>query len=144
MRRATPQMRELAKRLIAHDTKRKKSPALTDPEAFQVCEKLRPQLSALMGSGGFHALLARALALAQKEAPALRAVRVNANGNLRKHRRRFTRATRRGQIFRWPGRPSWPSCSGLLAAFIGENLTLRLLREVWPKVVFDDSDFGKG
>jgi hypothetical protein len=33
---------------------------------------------------------------------------------------------------------------GLLVAFIGENLTLRLVREVWPKVPLDDLDFGKG
>jgi hypothetical protein len=29
---------------------------------------------------------------------------------------------------------------GLLVAFIGENLTVRLLREVWPKVPLDDLD----
>jgi hypothetical protein len=33
---------------------------------------------------------------------------------------------------------------GLLVAFIGENLTLRLVREVWPKRFLDDFDFGKG
>ena len=33
---------------------------------------------------------------------------------------------------------------GLLVAFIGENLTLRLVREVWPKVPLDDLDFGNG
>ena len=33
---------------------------------------------------------------------------------------------------------------GLLVAFIGETLTLRLVREVWPEVPLDDLDFGKG
>ena len=33
---------------------------------------------------------------------------------------------------------------GLLVAFIGEKLTLRLVREVWPQVPLDDLDFGKG
>jgi hypothetical protein len=32
---------------------------------------------------------------------------------------------------------------GLLAAFIGENLTLHLVREVWPKLSLKDLDFGK-
>jgi hypothetical protein len=31
---------------------------------------------------------------------------------------------------------------GLLVAFIGENLTLRLVREVWPKLSLNDVDLG--
>jgi len=31
---------------------------------------------------------------------------------------------------------------GLLVAFIGENSTLRVVREVWPKVPLDGLDFG--
>ena len=33
---------------------------------------------------------------------------------------------------------------GLLVAFIGETLTLRLVREVWPKLPLNDLDFGRG
>ena len=33
---------------------------------------------------------------------------------------------------------------GLLHAFIGEALTLRLLRDVWPNAVFDDCDSRDG
>jgi hypothetical protein len=33
---------------------------------------------------------------------------------------------------------------GLLVAFIGEDLTLRLVREVWPKLPLNNLDFGKG
>ena len=33
---------------------------------------------------------------------------------------------------------------GLLTAFIGETLTLRFVREVWPEVPLDNWDFGKG
>ena len=33
---------------------------------------------------------------------------------------------------------------GLLAAFIGEDLTLRFVREVWPDVPLNNLDFGKG
>jgi hypothetical protein len=32
---------------------------------------------------------------------------------------------------------------GLLVAFIGELLTLRLVRDVWPKLSLNDLDFGK-
>ena len=33
---------------------------------------------------------------------------------------------------------------GLLVTFIGEELTLRLVREVWPKLSPNNLDFGKG
>jgi len=33
---------------------------------------------------------------------------------------------------------------GLLVAFIGENLTLQFVREVWPEVPLEDLDFGNG
>jgi hypothetical protein len=33
---------------------------------------------------------------------------------------------------------------GLLHAFIGEALTLRLLRDAWPNAVFDDCDSEDG
>jgi len=32
----------------------------------------------------------------------------------------------------------------LLVAFIGENLTLQMVREVWPKLSLNDLDFDKG
>jgi hypothetical protein len=32
----------------------------------------------------------------------------------------------------------------LMAAFIGEILTLLLIREVWPKIPLNDLDFGNG
>jgi hypothetical protein len=33
---------------------------------------------------------------------------------------------------------------GLLVAFIGEDLTLWVMREVWPKLSLNDFGFGKG
>ena len=33
---------------------------------------------------------------------------------------------------------------GLLVTFIGEVLTVRLVRDVWPKVLVDDLDLGVG
>jgi hypothetical protein len=32
----------------------------------------------------------------------------------------------------------------LLVAFIGENLTLQLVREIWPKLSDNDLELGKG
>src|SRR5450830_1684260 len=142
MSRATPKMRDFAERLIVYETRENKSSETKTQAAFLVGEKLRPQLAALMGNVGFRALISRALALSNAEIPWLRAVHVNADGS-------FEGLDELGaqvdpdEIFE--------GCVvllaqllGLLVAFIGELLTLRVLRDVWPKLPLNDLDFGKG
>ena len=141
MSRATPKMRDSAERLIAYETMGSKSSKTTIPVTFPVSEKLRPQLATLMGNAGFSALLSRALALANVEVPWLRAVHVEAG---------YFKASDE------PGAQVDPSdffegrvvllaqLLGLLVAFIGANLTLRLVREVWPKLSLNNLDFDEG
>ena len=81
MSRATPQMKNFARRLIDYQAFANKSDETKAAAAFQACQKLRPHLATLMGNGGFWALLARSLALATAEAPGLRVVRVKADGD---------------------------------------------------------------
>ena len=102
----------------------------------RVSEKLRQHLAILMGKGGFRALVSHALVLASQEVPWLRALRVDEEGAL-------------AGLEDLPSPPA-PSelfearvvllahLLGLLVAFIGENLTLRLMREVWPEVSLDN------
>jgi hypothetical protein len=142
MSRATPQMRDFAGRLIAYETRDNKSSETKTPAACLVSEKLRPHLATLMGNVGFRALLSRALALANTGVPWLRAVQVKADGSL-EGLDELTTQVHPDEIFE--------GCVvllaqllGLLAAFIGENLTLRIVREVWPKLSLNDFDFGKG
>ena len=141
MSRATPEMRVFAGRLIAYETRGNKSSETKTPAACLVGEKLRPHLAALMGNVGFRALLSRALALANAEVPWLRAVHVNTDGS-------FQGLDELGaqvgpdEIFE--GRVVLlAQLLGLLVAFIGELLTLRLVRDVWPKLPLNDLDFGK-
>ena len=49
-------LRRFAGRLIAFEVEGR-GPGGNNFEAFHVCEKLRPQLSTLMGITGYHALL---------------------------------------------------------------------------------------
>jgi hypothetical protein len=140
MSRVTPQMRNLAKRLIA-DEARGNNPSVTTPPAdFNTSEKLRPTLATLMGSGGFHALLSRALTLAQAEVPWLRRVQVKADGTVERveelHAHLDPEDLFEGRVV------LLAQVLGLLGAFIGEDLTVRLVRDVWPKVRLDDVDFG--
>jgi hypothetical protein len=140
MNRATVPMRNIAKRLISDGARGDKPGATKNAAEFSVSEKLRANLATLMGNGGYHALLSRALALAQVEVPSLRAIHVNADGTLtegEEHRVQLDpdemfegRVVLLAQLI------------GLLVAFIGENLTLRLVREVWPNAKLDGLEFG--
>lgn len=132
MKRATPQMRQLAHCLIAHERSGDKSSGAKASVTFFAVEKLRPHLANLMGAGGFRALLARALTLATAEIPWLRMVHVKADGALAGLEQV---AAQLGPKELLEGRVVLlAQLLGLLEAFIGEELTVRLVREVWPKV----------
>jgi hypothetical protein len=135
-------MRNFAKRFIICEANGNKSARTKPPAAFDVCEKLRPPLATLMGNGGFQALLSRALALAAAEVPWLRAMHVRSEGTL-------------SGLEDLPVRPDpdtllegrivlLAQLLGLLVAFIGEDLTLRLVREIWPREPLHDLDLAKG
>lgn len=135
-------MRYLAKHLLAHETPENKPPEAKTPAPFHVIDKLRPHLATLMGQGGFRALLSRALVLANAEVSWLRAVHVKSDGALdglealqdgpdpAEHEE--GRVVLLAQLL------------GLLVAFIGPGLTLRLVGEVWPQILLDGFDFGDG
>jgi hypothetical protein len=142
MSRATPQMRHFAKRLIVYETNGNKSAKTQTPAAPLVPEKLRLHLAALMGNGGFQALLSRSLALAGAEVPGLRAVQVKADGTLEGWEELHAQLD--PSKFFEARVVLLARLLGLLVAFIGENLTLRLAQEVWPKVPLDDLDLASG
>jgi hypothetical protein len=132
MNRATPKMRALAERLIAYEAKGETSSGTKSVPAFPVGDKLSPHLMTFMGNTGFRALLSRSLALAGAEVPWLRTLKVRADGSLEKLDEVATPIDE-GKIFE--GRVILLAhLLGLLVAFIGENLTLRLVGEVWPEL----------
>lgn len=143
MTRATPYMRVLSQSVIAHETEENPPSEINAPTAFFVFEKLRPHLANLMGRVGVRALVQRALALANAEVSTLRAVKVNADGGLERFdglEAQFGReATTEGSLI------LLAQLLGLLVAFIGEHLTVRMVREVWPKLSPPTNlDFPKG
>jgi len=142
MNRATPLIRDFAERLIAYETGGNKFSGTKNPAAFPVCEKLRPHLATLMGNSGFRALLSRALARAEADVPSLRAFQVKADGSLAGLDKLEVQADpeelARGSVV------LVTQLLGLLAAFIGESLTRRLVREIWPKLSVNDLDWGEG
>jgi len=140
MSRVTPKLRDFAERLIACETRGNKSSETKTPAASLVAEKLRPHLATLIGNIGFRALLSRALALAYAEVRWLRAVHVKADGSF-EGLDEFA-----AQV---DPEESFEGCVvlvarllGLLVTFIGEDLTLRLVREVWSKPSLDNLELG--
>jgi hypothetical protein len=142
MSRATPQVRDLAARLLAYETKENKSSEPGRPAAFHVCDRLRPHLATLMGQGGFRAVLTRALAVASTEVAWLAAVQVKADGSLEGWDK--PEAQVKPKELTESGVLLVAQLLGLLVAFIGDNLTLRMVRDVWPKVSLEDLNFTKG
>lgn len=138
---ANPKMRAFAKRLIAYETTGNKSSQTISLVDFPICDKLRPQLANLMGNAGFRSLLSRALTLANAEVPWLRAVHVKADGSLEGLGELKTQVVsaqiEEGEVV------LLAQLLGLLMTFIGEDLTLRLVHDVSPKVPLNDLDFSE-
>ena len=135
---ATPLMRNFARRLIGFEARENKPAGTQSPAAFRSCEKLRVHLATFLGEAGFRTLLSRALALATAEVPWLRAVRIRADGPLEGLEDLQAKLDR--DEFLEGGVVLLAQLLGLLVTFIGGNLTVRLVREVWPKVPLNDLD----
>ena len=134
-------MRDLAERMIAWDMRQENLTGTSPPTVSLVCEKLRPELTTLMGSTGFRALLARALRLAGSNVAWLQALQVNADGTVGGLQERNAQVT--SDEFLEGNVAMLVQLLGLLVAFIGENLTSRIIRDRWPKLALKGVNPGK-
>ena len=142
MSRAIPCWRDFAKRLIAHETKKNTAADNKIPAACLAIEKLHPNLAPLMGSIGFSALLSRALALSIADVPWLRTVQVTTDGSFEGFEELGAQVDQ--DVFFEGCAVLLSHLLGLLVAFIGEDLTLRLVRQAWPKLFPNNLDFDEG
>jgi len=139
---ASPQIRNIAQRLIEYEAQGKAVSETTGSATFEVTDRLRPLLATLMGRGGFRALLARALAMASAEVSWLREVRVGADGTL--EGLATLHASLKPAEFREGRVVLLAHLLGLLVAFIGPALTMRLMSEIWPQLAADRVDLADG
>jgi hypothetical protein len=124
----SPSLRKLAERLLSLEAESNSATAQAH-EAVRVCEKLRVSLTRFAGPEGFASLLRRSLALARADTPSLDAVTIKPDGSLEGLEALVSNSQEGG-----------PEAVvgiiahllGLLVTFIGEPLTLRLVREAWP------------
>ena len=141
---AAPGMRDLAHRLLVYEAGAGNASEPPEHPAIRVYEKLRQSLGEFVGVAGFQSLASRALTLARPEVPSLSAAQVAADGSLEGLREieiRFDMgkdSATDGEII------LIARLLGLLRIFLGEALTLRLLRNAWPAEVFDDRNLEHG
>jgi hypothetical protein len=138
---AAPGMRDLAHRLLVYEAGAGKA---SEPPAIRVYEKLRQSLGEFVGVAGFQSLASRALTLARPEVPSLSAALVAADGSLQGLGEIATQfgmgkdSTTDGEII------LIARLLGLLRLFLGEALTLNLLRNAWPGEVIDNHNSAHG
>jgi hypothetical protein len=136
-------MRDLALRLLAFEAVEARTSEPAESATSLVYEKLRQSLGQFAGVAGFQSLASRALALARAEAPGLSAARVTPDGYIEG----FDELENQMEI----DKERVGECSageegivviarllGLLILFLGEALTLSLLRVTWPGAAFDE------
>lgn len=130
MESAPASIRAWAQRLLALEAANK-SASDADLESARVFEKLRASLTRFVGPDGFTALMRRALALARAEVPSLRTARVIPEGRVEGIEEQVE-----GKNDVEAATAITANLLALLVTFIGESLTLRLVRDLWP----DDPD----
>ena len=128
-------MHDLAQRLLALEASNPTAMDGDKHEAVRVCEKLRISVIRFAGADSSTALLRRALALARSDVPALQKVNVTRDGHLEGLE---DVAPRSGKVGTEAALSITAHLLGLLATFLGEPLTVRLVREGWPGAWVDE------
>ena len=107
-----------------------------------VCCKLSRRLAKLVTPAGAQAVLARALYLARAEFPFLEGVQVGSSPEVCLEGLRESAEGVEPVQARAGLALALASAVGLVATFIGDELTLRLVRDVWPDARLGDTDPG--
>ena len=113
--------REKARQLLVYESEECYTP-VTGDTAVQVCDRLRLTLSTLMGHAAFRSHLERALTLAKREDGSFEDVKIRDNGSLEGL----------DGVADGTGLAVVASLVALLITFLGQELTVRLLHDVWP------------
>jgi hypothetical protein len=145
MESSSESMRDLAGRLLTAEAA---DVPVSQPhvhEAVRVCGKLQISLVRFAGPDAFNSLMRRALALARKDLPAVSIITVNADGSLEGLETLASDPRNSGNL---PGEKDVRGEAaiaiithllGLLSTFVGESITLSLVRDGWPVASSDES-----
>ena len=148
-----PEMRDLAHRLLTYEAGAGKISESKEAATLRVYVKLRQGLGEVAGVAGFQSLASRALVLARTEAPSLSAARISADGALQGLGQGLDEFERQidNDKDRAAEHPAGEGGTiliarllGLLLIFLGEALTLSLLRITWPGAALDNCNSVNG
>jgi hypothetical protein len=144
-----PTMRDLARRLFAYEVVAGKTSEPVEFATLRVYEKLRQSLSGFVGVAAFESLAFRALTQAKSEAPGLWAVQVAEGGSLQGLGEFEPQIDMDKDLAdKFPAGDGGiiliARLLGLLLLFLGDALTLSLLRNTWPDEAFDDRSSENG
>ena len=124
-------VRDLARQLLEASLSVSSSPQPADQPprhpVVLICETLRASLLGVVGADGFNALLRRALGLARQDVPALSHLKIGPEGRLEGLEELAASAPAAEAAIALGA-----NLLHLLITFIGEPLTIRLLRDAWP------------
>jgi hypothetical protein len=137
---AAPGMRELAHRLLTYEAGLSKTSETMESPATRVYEKLRGSLGEFVGAAGFQSLATRALTLARTGTPSLNAVSITRDGSLQGLGGIESQYVNENDLAVEGGVVLIARLLGLLRLFLGEALTLSLLRNAWPGEALGDRD----
>lgn len=132
METPSPFVRALAKRLVATEAAVQSADGTGPNAALRVCNKLRISLTRFAGAAGFESLLRRAVVLARLEVPSLHGIEIKPDCSIEGLEGLL------GNDGTEAGAAITAHLLGLLVTFIGQPLTLRLVRETWPDASLSD------
>lgn len=138
MNRPSESARALALQLLAVEAADLSAFDTRMQEAVRVSERLRVSLGHFIGADGFTALLRRALVLARADVPSLQSAKVTPDGRLEGIQMADARTDGEAAA------AITEHVLGLLVVFIGESLTLRLVRQTWPDASLEEKFRSRG
>jgi len=117
---------ELAHGLLAHEAA--VPPGASTDSVFRAFDKVRQPVGTLAGVAGFRVLLMRALTLGKAQSAPLTVISVQQDGSLKG----FNELS--PQVASEAGLVLMTELLGLLVAFIGDALTMQIVRNAWPEL----------
>jgi hypothetical protein len=135
---ASQGMRDLAHRLLTYEADAVGNSETMESPTIRVYEKLRLSLGEFVGAAAFQSLASRALTLARPDTPSLSAARITKDGSLRGQGEIENQFDIDDDGAGEGGIILIARLLGLLRLFLGEALTLSLLRNAWPGDALDD------
>ncbi len=133
MEEVSPVAQELARRLLAHEAGARQRPEEMAAAIERIHHRLRECLAESIGLAGFNALFARSLQLARTTSPVSVQITVEEQAKVGLQGAREFAIAHDSLTVQAEFVAILAYFIGLLIRFIGEELTVRLVREAWPE-----------